>query len=100
MKREVCKFFSGVFAGLAYTHVAYAVAISSGVLSEPVFRGRRWGAKYAWIEAATYTAVSAGLGYAGWRGGADRSPREPMAVPDDGRRDQPVAATEAPQPVI
>lgn len=98
MKREVYKFVSGAFAGLAYAHAAYGVAISSGVMSEPVFRGRRWGAKYAWIEAATYAAISVGLGYAGWRAGRDRPTQQIIAVPDDGRRNQTVGATEAPQP--
>ncbi|VBA47546.1 hypothetical protein LAUMK142_00812 [Mycobacterium pseudokansasii] len=44
MNREVCKFFSGSFAALAYVHAAYAVATSRGIVDEPVFLGRRWGA--------------------------------------------------------
>jgi len=40
MKREVCKFFSGAFAALAYAHAAYAVATDRGVINEPVFLGR------------------------------------------------------------
>jgi hypothetical protein len=35
MKRELCKFLSGAVAGLAYAHVAYAVAVSRGILNEP-----------------------------------------------------------------
>lgn len=42
MNREVCKFLSGSFAGLAYVHAAYAVATSRGIINEPVFLGRRW----------------------------------------------------------
>jgi len=37
MNREVCKFFSGSFAALAYAHAAYAVATSSDIVDEPVF---------------------------------------------------------------
>lgn len=58
MKREVCKFFSGSFAALAYVHAAYAVATSRGIINEPVFLGRRWGVGYMWTEAAVYSAVS------------------------------------------
>jgi len=66
MKREVCKFFSGSFAALAYAHAAYAVATSRGIINEPVFLGRRWGVKFMWTEAAVYSAASVALGYAGW----------------------------------
>ena len=99
MKREACKFFSGAFAGLAYAHAAYAVAISSGVMSEPVFRGRRWGAKYAWIEAAAYAAAGLALGYAGWRSTSDSVPQRAMGVSGDAQRNRTVGTTEAPQPV-
>ena len=66
MKREQCKFFSGVFAGLAWTHGAYAVATSTGIVDEPVFMGRSWGIGYMWTEAVVYSAISLALGYAGW----------------------------------
>lgn len=66
MKREFAKFFSGAFAALAYAHAAYAVATERGIINEPVFLGRRWGAGYMWTEAAVYSGVSLALGYAGW----------------------------------
>ena len=66
MNREVCKFFSGAFAALAYAHGAYAIATSHGIISEPVFLGKRWGVGYMWTEAAVYTVVSVALGYRGW----------------------------------
>ena len=66
MNREVCKFFSGSFAALAYAHAAYAVATSRGIVNEPTFLGRRWGVEYMWTEAAVYSAVSLVLGYFGW----------------------------------
>ena len=34
MKREVCKFFSGSFAALAYVHAAYAVATVHGSVGQ------------------------------------------------------------------
>lgn len=67
MKREVCKFMSGSFAALAYAHAAYAVATSRGIISEPVFLGKRWGVGYMWTEAAVYSAASLAFGYLGWR---------------------------------
>jgi hypothetical protein len=66
MNREVSKFLSGSFAALAYAHAAYAVATRRGIISEPVFLGRRWGVGYMWTEAAVYSAVSVALGYHGW----------------------------------
>jgi hypothetical protein len=66
MNREVCKFFSGSFAALAYAHGAYAVATSHGIISEPVFLGKRWGVGYMWTEAAVYSVASVALGYLGW----------------------------------
>ena len=60
MKREVCKFFSGSFAALAYVHAAYAVATSRGIINEPVFLGRRWGVGYMWTEAAVHLAGQSG----------------------------------------
>ncbi|SBS76055.1 conserved exported hypothetical protein [uncultured Mycobacterium sp.] len=66
MNREVCKFLSGSFAALGYAHAAYAVATSRGIISEPVFLGRRWGVGFMWSEAAVYSALAVALGYAGW----------------------------------
>src|SRR5664279_4385924 len=77
MNRELCKFFSGAFASMAYAHGAYAVATSSGVINEPVFLGRRWGVGYMWTEAAVYSAVSAGLGYLAWGGRTQDRQRKP-----------------------
>jgi hypothetical protein len=67
MKREVSKFFSGAFAGFAFTHVGFAIAVATGIFDEPVFLGRTWSAGYGWIEAIIYAAISVALGYAGWR---------------------------------
>jgi hypothetical protein len=36
VNREMCKFLSGTFAGVAYAHVGYAVATSAGIINEPV----------------------------------------------------------------
>ncbi len=77
MNREACTFFSGAFAALAYAHAAYAVATSRGIISEPVFMGRRWGVGYMWSEAAVYAAVSGALGYAGWLAGRARRDDSP-----------------------
>lgn len=85
MGREVCKFLSGACAGLAYTHVAYAVAVSAGVMSEPKFRGRPWGVRYAVIEAVVYAAAGLGFGYAGWKQVAQEEPE--VRVRDNGRAD-------------
>ncbi|KZS73214.1 hypothetical protein A4G26_23810 [Mycobacterium kansasii] len=41
-------------------------ATSRGIVDEPVFLGRRWGVGHMWAEAASYSAVSLALGYAGW----------------------------------
>lgn len=92
MNREVCKFLSGSFAALAYAHAAYAVATSRGIISEPVFLGRRWGVGFMWSEAAIYTAVAAALGYAGW-GTDDRG--QPRSRPDD----EPTVITHGTRPV-
>ena len=94
MTREACKFFSGSFAALAYVHAAYAVATSRGIISEPVFLGRRWGVKYMWTEAAVYSAASLALGYAGWA----VKPTGPQREPLDYRTDrQSAPATETSQ---
>ena len=42
MNREAYKFLAGATAGLAYTHAAYAVAASTGIINEPIFLGRKW----------------------------------------------------------
>lgn len=67
MNREVSKFFSGAFAGIAYAHAGYAIAASTGIIDEPIFLGRKWGVGFMWTEAVVYAAVSATLGYVGWR---------------------------------
>ena len=92
MNREVCKFFSGSFAALAYAHAAYAVATSRGIINEPVFLGRRWGVGYMWTEAAAYSAVSLALGYVGWRSKAGAQQQEPTTSATDGQSKQPVGA--------
>lgn len=92
MNREVCKFFSGSFAALAYAHAAYAVATSRGIVNEPVFLGRRWGVGYMWTEAAVYSAVSLGLGYVGWISKPQGQLQEPAISATDGQSKQPGAA--------
>jgi hypothetical protein len=67
MNREVCKFLSGTFAGIAYAHAGYAVATSSGIMTEPIFLGRKWGVGLMWTEAVVYSAISLALGSVGWR---------------------------------
>ncbi len=67
MNREASKFLCGAFAGIAYAHAGYAVAASSGIIDEPIFLGRKWGVGYMWTEAVVYAAISAALGYVGWR---------------------------------
>lgn len=83
MKREVCKFFSGSFAALAFAHAAYAVATSRGMIDEPVFLGRQWGVGYMWTEAVVYSAISVALRYASWGNRPtrrqDESPSSPAA---------------------
>jgi hypothetical protein len=94
MNREVCKFFSGSFAALAYAHAAYAVATSRGIINEPVFLGRRWGVGYMWTEAAVYSAVSLALGYVGWISRPQEQLQEPTTSAMDGQRKQRVGADE------
>ena len=97
MNREVCKFFSGSFAALAYAHAAYAVATSRGIINEPVFLGRRWGVGYMWTEAAAYSAVSLALGYVGWSFKAQMQLQEPTSSANNGQSKPPVGAGEQPQ---
>lgn len=92
MKREVCKFFSGSFAALAYVHAAYAVATDRGIINEPVFLGRRWGVGYMWTEAAVYSALSLALGYAGWISEPQERLQKSTAFAADGHSEQPVGA--------
>ena len=99
MNREVCKFFSGSFAALAYAHAAYAVATSSGVLNEPVFFGRKWGVGYMWTEAAVYSAVSLALGYAGWGSKSQAQLEKPVVSTTDGQGGKPVGASDELRPV-
>ena len=94
MNREVCKFLSGSFAGLAYAHAAYAVATSRGIINEPVFLGRRWGVGTMWTEAAVYSAVSLALGYVGWISKPQEQLQEPTTSATDGQSKQPVGAGE------
>lgn len=85
MKREVCKFFSGSFAALAYAHAAYAVFTSRGMINEPVFLGRRWPVGYIWTEAAVYSAVSLALGYVGWLSKSERRKEDPTMASTNGQ---------------
>jgi hypothetical protein len=98
MKREMCKFLSGSFAALAYTHAAYAVGTSSGIVNEPVFLGRRWGVGYMWTEAAVYAAVSVVLGYAGWISKPQEQLMNSTPTATNGQS-KPVEAGEPAQPV-
>ena len=100
MKREVCKFFAGSFAALAYAHAAHAVATSRGIINEPVFLGRRWGVVgYMWTEAAVYSAVSLALGYVGWISKPQEQLEKSTTYPTNGQSKQPVGADGQPQPV-
>jgi len=66
MGRELCKFFAGLVAGLAYMHAMLGVNASRGTLTEPVWLGTKWGAGYMWTEAAFYLGISLALAYFGW----------------------------------
>ena len=99
MKREVCKFFSGSFAALAYVHAAYAVATDRGIINEPVFLGRRWGVGYMWTEAAVYSAASLALGYLGWISKPQEQLQKSTTFATDRQSTPPVGAAEQPQPV-
>ncbi|MEM6109905.1 hypothetical protein AAHS21_27300 [Mycobacterium sp. 050272] len=92
MKREVCKFFSGAFAALAYAHAAYAVATDQGIVDEPILFSRRWGIKFMWTEAAIYSVLGLVLGYFGWIS----KPQEPLDKSDlfatNGQSAQPVGS--------
>ncbi len=92
MNREVAKFFSGSCAALAYVHAAYALATRRGIISEPVFLGRRWGVGYMWTEAAVYSAVSLVLGYVGWGSRSRAQSQEPAVAATDGPSRQPAGA--------
>ncbi len=67
MRRDVYKFLTGMFAGFAIEHALVAVYISQGVLNQPHFFGREWGAGSGWFGAVLYSAISLWLGYLGWR---------------------------------
>ena len=99
MKREVCKFFSGSFAALAYAHAAYAVATDRGIINEPVFLGRRWGVGYMWTEAAVYSAVSLALGYIGWISKPQEQLHNSTPFAMNGQNQQPAEAAGQPQPL-
>lgn len=94
MNREVCKFFSGSFAALAYAHAAYAVATSRGIVDEPVFLGRRWGVGYMWTEAAVYSAASLILGYAGWSSKAQSQLQASATSATNGQRPGPAVESD------
>jgi hypothetical protein len=94
MNREVCKFLSGTFAGIAYAHAGYAVATSSGIMTEPIFLGRKWGVGLMWTEAVVYSAISLALGSVGWR--SERG-RTQTTTPVNGQSKQSAAA--APEPL-
>ena len=66
MTRDAYKFTAGAAAALAYTHAAYAVAASHGIINEPIFLGRKWTVGFMWTEAAVYSALSLGSAYRGW----------------------------------
>jgi hypothetical protein len=99
MNREVCKFFSGSFAALAYAHAAYAVATSSDIVDEPVFLGRRWGVGYMWTEAVVYSVVSLALGYIGWASKPQEHLQKPPTSVADRKSGQPVGTGEPAEPV-
>ena len=67
MTRDAYKFLAGSAAGVAYAHAGYALAASKGIITEPLFLGRKWKARYMWIEALIYSALSVVLAYRGWR---------------------------------
>ncbi len=77
MKRDLYKFLAGSAAGLAYTHAAYAVAASNGIINEPIFLGRKWGVGFMWTEAVIYSAITLALAYRGW--GSDTDAEQPSA---------------------
>lgn len=95
MNREVSKFFCGAFAGIAYAHAGYAVAASSGIIDEPIFLGRKWGVGFMWTEAVVYAAISAALGYAGWRAQPVRL-HEVSTLGTDGRGKHDASAPKVP----
>ncbi len=67
MKRDILKFLCGAMAAACYGHLVYARWTAKGTISVPVFKGREWGVGKMLTEAAIYGAVSAALGYLGWR---------------------------------
>lgn len=95
MNREISKFFCGTFAGIAYAHAGYAVAASAGIIDEPIFLGRKWGVGLMWTEAVVYTAISAALGYAGWRS-QPVTLRDVAASETNGQSTQAVAGAKVP----
>lgn len=74
MSRAAYTFASGAFAGLAYTHVGYALAVQRGWVNEPIIRGRTWGIGLIWTEAVVYSAISVALGMRGRRRERAESP--------------------------
>mgnify|MGYP006265518481 CR=1 FL=1 len=73
VKRDVYKFLAGFVASLAYTHAAFAVAASKGIISEPMFLGRKWSVGFMWAEAAIYSVVGMALAQRAWRREDDKT---------------------------
>jgi hypothetical protein len=94
MTRDICKFLSGSFAGLAYAHAAYAVATHRGIIEKPVFLGRQWGVATMWSEAAVYSAISAARAYRGWAGRSEPPVPQPARAQSDGRGAYSTAASD------
>ena len=67
MKREICKFLSGLFGGFAVEHAVIALYLAAGTFDLPRFMGRQWPEWSPWVGAALYAAISAWLGVLGWR---------------------------------
>lgn len=67
------RFLAGLFAGLAITHLGYAlfVDMSSGVK----FFGRTWSAGFVWGEVVVYSALTLLFAYLGWRTKTSGTPR-------------------------
>lgn len=78
-RREVLKFLSGFLAGAGVVHANIGFGIANGMIGEPNYLGRTWGAGSLWFGAAGYGAASLVVGYLGWRRG--QGPRQIHAQP-------------------